>query len=161
MNDGFSDDDDWLTDSHDPDGILGQRRLSAEALRLDEQAGNDPSITMQDEKSESGTEPIRQLDGREDMASAAIVNSSPHSSAGSVIARFTGITGIKPTIRALMRLRGIFKCTGEITREQKRNRDKLAAPFEAHRDVILRAMENPVLLQLVSGILVNGRSKPQ
>jgi hypothetical protein len=135
-------------------------KSKSDTVTLDEQAGNDPSITVKDEKSESGTEPIRQFDRREDMALPTIVNSPSHSSAGSVIARFTGITGVKPTIRALMELREIFKCTGAITREQKRKWGELAAPFETHRDEILRAMENPVLWQVVGIIILDGRSKP-
>jgi hypothetical protein len=81
--------------------------------------------------------------------------------AGSVTALFHSLTGVRPTTRSLVKLRQIFRCTGAVTREQRRKREEMNDAFEAHRDEIMTALESPAVLALVARVLLEGNSYAQ
>jgi hypothetical protein len=84
---------------------------------------------------------------------------SIHSGPGSVIDFFRQIIHVDPTLNALISLRGMFPCTGHITREEKRRKDIMQAAFEAHRAEIFDRLQNPRLLNTVVAILLNGNNR--
>jgi hypothetical protein len=84
---------------------------------------------------------------------------SAHSGLGSVMNCFRRIIHMDPTLNALIALRELFPCTGEITREHKRRKDAMAAAFEAHAAEILDRLEDPLLLFKVTSILLNSNRR--
>jgi hypothetical protein len=82
-----------------------------------------------------------------------------HSGCSSVIDFFRKIIQVPPTVTALISLRGLFTCTGRITRDQRRNKDAMAAAFEAHREEIFAAMEDSHTLQTVAHLLLKGNRR--
>jgi hypothetical protein len=67
---------------------------------------------------------------------------------------FRTIIGAKPKRKALIELRGFFRCTGTVTRDQRRRPEEMAAAFEGKAAVILQALKEPSILLEVANILV-------
>jgi hypothetical protein len=97
---------------------------------------------------------------RLELAEGEVLLASPtsaaHFNAGSIIETFKRMIGGKPTRQALSSLRGLFPCTGPITRNQRRSWDEMAAAFEVCAVQIHAALANPAISCEVARRLVNG-----
>jgi hypothetical protein len=79
--------------------------------------------------------------------------------AGPVLRIFFRMIHQMPTRKALIGLQSLFPCIWPVAQTQRQNLKQLAAPFEAHREEIKRALEDPELLKRVVAVLEEGTNR--
>jgi hypothetical protein len=82
-----------------------------------------------------------------------------HSELGPVMRFFQSIIKKPPPLAGLLAIRGLFPCTGPVTRNEKRTCPAMAAAFEAHSAEVLTALQDRELLWTVAWILANASKR--
>jgi hypothetical protein len=144
---------------HEPERISESQ--SAEVISLSKMQANDQANHLPAGTWHHVPQDVRSLDVPPFCPRPVTANRISEPGADSVIDLFSRITGVPPTARALMMLRLFFRCTGPVTRSQRRNREEMKIAFENHRTVILTAMQNPAVVNEVAKILVSGNKHTQ
>jgi hypothetical protein len=122
---------------------------------------DDVSSEMEDEpkicakSDEVPTTPELPVNGR----LCAFQHTPVHFGCCSVFDFFRRIIHLPPTTKALVSLRGLFQCTGKITREQMRSKEAMIAAFEAHREEIFTALRDRRTLQTVAHVLLKSNRR--